>query len=158
MKSHFFFPFSLAFFLIVAPRVSAHGINVIARVEGDRILTESYFSSNIKVIDGQIKVFGPNSEQLLDGKTDTNGMFSFKIPQETDLRIVLESAMGHRAETVLKADEIRGKSLSKIQKVTGPGLLELILGLGVIFGLMGLTLYLRSRKKKSNTQKKDRFA
>jgi nickel transport protein len=149
MKSHFFFPFSLAFFLIVAPRVSAHGINVIARVEGDRILTESYFSSNIKVIDGQIKVFGPNSEQLLDGKTDTNGMFSFKIPQETDLRIVLESAMGHRAETVLKADEIRGKSLSKIQKVTGPGLLELILGLGVIFGLMGLTLYLRSRKRKS---------
>ena len=97
MKGRLVFPLVLVLFLIAAPRVNAHGINVTARVEGDRVLTESYFSNKIKVIDGQIKVFGPNGEQLLEGKTDTNGIFSFKIPQETDLKIVLESTMGHRA-------------------------------------------------------------
>ena len=116
LKGRLVFPLSLVLFLIAVPQANAHGINVTARVEGDRVLTESYFNSKIKVIDGQIKVFGPNGELLLEGKTDANGIFSFKIPQETDLRIVLESAMGHRAEYVLKADEIVGKSLSKIQK------------------------------------------
>jgi nickel transport protein len=107
MKGRLVFPLSLVLFLMVAPRVNAHGINVTARVEGDRILTESYFSNKIKVIDGQIKVYDPNGEQLLEGKTDANGIFSFKIPQETDLKIVLESAMGHRAEYVLQADDYR---------------------------------------------------
>jgi hypothetical protein len=144
---------------MVAPRVNAHGINVTARVEGDRILTESYFSNKIKVIDGQIKVYDPNGEQLLEGKTDANGIFSFKIPQETDLKIVLESAMGHRAEYVLQADEVMGKSLRKIRKERDPGFHKVIGGVGIILGLMGLTLYLRSRKRKSTTtQKRDRLA
>jgi hypothetical protein len=144
---------------MVAPRINAHGINVTARVEGDRILTESYFSNKIKVIDGQIKVYDPNGEQLLEGKTDANGIFSFKIPQETDLKIVLESAMGHRAEYVLQADEVMGKSLRKIRKERDPGFHKVIGGVGIILGLMGLTLYLRSRKRKSTTtQKRDRLA
>ncbi len=148
LKGRLVFPLSLVLFLIAVPRANAHGINVTARVEGDRVLTESYFNSKIKVIDGQIKVYGPSGEQLMEGKTDANGLFSFKIPQETDLRIVLESAMGHRAEYVLKADEIMGKSLSKIQKKRGPGFYEVIGGIGLILGLMGLTLYLRNRKRK----------
>ncbi len=148
LKGRLVFPLSLVLFLIAVPRANAHGINVTARVEGDRVLTESYFNSKIKVIDGQIKVFGPNGGLLLEGKTDANGIYSFKIPQETDLRIVLESAMGHRAEYVLKADEIMGKSLSKIQKKRGPGFYEVMGGIGLILGLTGLTLYLRSRKRK----------
>ncbi len=154
LKGRLVFPLSLVLFLIAVPRANAHGINVNARMEGGRILTESYFNSKIKVIDGQIKVFGPNGELLLEGKTDANGIYSFKIPQETDLRIVLESAMGHRAEYILKADEILGKSLSKIRKKRGPGFYEVMGGIGLILGLMGLTLYLRSRKNKSATSSK----
>ncbi len=147
---------ALALFFIVAPWVNAHGIDVIAWVEGDKVLTESYFSNRNKVIEGNIKVFGPSGEQLLEGKTDADGVFSFKIPQETDLRIVLESAMGHRAEYVLKADEIMGKSLSKIRKERGgPGFYEISVGLGVILGLTGLTLYFRNRKRKSILKKEN---
>jgi hypothetical protein len=147
-------PIALILFFIVVPWANAHGIDIMAWVEGDRVLTESYFSRKIKVIDGHIKVYGPSGEQLMEGKTDANGIFSFKIPQETDLRIVLESAMGHRAEYVLKADEIMGKSLSKIRKKRGPGFYEVMAGIGLILGLMGLTLYLRNRKKKSATSSK----
>ena len=154
VKGRLVFPLALVLFLIAAPRVNAHGINVTARVEGDRVLTESYFSNKIKVIDGQIKVFGPNGEQLIEGKTDANGIFSFKIPQETDLKIVLESAMGHRAEYVLQADEIKGKSVRKIRKERGPGFHKVIGGVGVILGLMVLILYLRNRKKESTASSK----
>ena len=147
-------PIALVLLIIVAPLVNAHGIDIMAWVEGDKVFTESYFSRKIKVIDGHIKVYAPSGEQLLEGKTDANGIFSFKIPQETELRIVLESAMGHRAEYVLKADEIMGKSLSKIRKKRGPGFYEVIGGIGLILGLMGLTLYLRNRKKKSATSSK----
>jgi nickel transport protein len=149
MKGRLVFPLALVLFLIAVPRVNAHGINVTARVEGDRVFTESYFSNKIKVIDGQIKVFGPNGEQLLEGKTDANGIFSFKIPQETDLKIVLESAMGHRAEYVLQADEIMGKSVRKIRKERSPGFYKVIGGVGIILGLMVLILYFKSRKRKS---------
>jgi nickel transport protein len=146
MKGRFLFPLFLVLLLFAAPQVNAHGINVTARVEGDRILTESYFSNKLKVIEGEVKVFGPDGKQLLEGKTDTNGIFSFKIPQETDLKIVLESAMGHRAVYVLQADEIMGKSSKKTRKEKGPVLYRVLGGLGVILGLTCIILYLRKRK------------
>ena len=143
---------AVTFIFIATPKINAHGINIIAWIEGDRVMTESYFSRDNKVIEGQIKVYGPSQKQLLEGKTDEKGLFSFKIPQETDLRIVLESAMGHRAETILKADEIKEKSVISPQKEGGPSIFKIILGLGVIFGLMFLILYLRKRKSKARPE------
>jgi nickel transport protein len=43
----------------------------------------------------------------LEGKTDNKGEFSFKIPKVTDLRIVLNAAMGHKAEWTVPESEIR---------------------------------------------------
>ena len=40
------------------------------------------------------------------------GEFSFRIPKKTDLRIVLEAAMGHRAEYILKLDEMNREDVS----------------------------------------------
>ena len=150
----FLLSITMTFIFIATPTVNAHGININAWVEGDRIMTESYFSRENKVIEGQIKVYGPSQKQLLEGRTDEKGLFSFKIPQETDLRIVLESAMGHRAETVLKADEIKQKSVIRPRKERGPSILKVLLGIGVIFGLMVLTLYLRKRQKRSTAASK----
>jgi nickel transport protein len=43
--------------------------------------------------------------ELLNGRTNKNGEFSFKIPEIADLRIVLESSMGHGAEYLFKKSE-----------------------------------------------------
>jgi len=51
-------------------------------------------------------VFDLSGNKLLEGKTNDNGEFSFKIPKKADLRIVLEATMGHKTEYILKADEI----------------------------------------------------
>ena len=139
---------SMVLFFYLVTVVHAHRVYVFARVEGDLILTESYFRDERKVKDGVIRVYGPSGEQLLEGKTDERGVFSFKIPQETDLRIVLDVSMGHRTEYVLKADELTGRASIRRQKERVPGLPEIGKGVGILLGLAGLFIYLNLRKKR----------
>ena len=128
----------LVLFFTSLDTVHAHGVYVFARVDGDRILTESYFSDERKVKDGVIRVYDPSGALLLAGKTDENGLFSFTVPQRTDLKIVLEASMGHRAEYLLKANELTGKVSIPEQRERGPGLLEAGEGVGIILLIAGL--------------------
>ena len=101
-----FLSMSMVFFLVLVCPVYAHRVYLFAWVEGDTVYTESYFGSKKKAIGGLISVFDPSGKKLLEGKTNEKGEFSFKIPQRNDLRIVLDATMGHRAEYILKADEL----------------------------------------------------
>ena len=53
----------VVFFYAVAT-AHAHGVYVFARVQGDRILTESYFSDERKIKDGVIKVYAPSGKLI----------------------------------------------------------------------------------------------
>jgi len=174
----------------------AHSVYIYAWVEGDTVYTESYFGSNKRVMGGLVKVFDPSGKKLLEGKTNEQGEFSFKIPEKTDLRIVLDATMGHGAEFILRAGELPGvagtrkqevekeiekrdsqeiaptpvqadveqirtvmekvldsrlnpiiRSLAKIQEEKGPGMTEIVGGIGYIVGIMGLVLFFRGRKR-----------
>ena len=87
----------------------AHRVLVFAFAEGDTIHTESKFVPNDPVRQGKILVMDAKTgQELLTGTTDDQGKFSFKIPpeaaaQKMDLKIVVEAAMGHRGEWLLKA-------------------------------------------------------
>lgn len=98
----------LLLFLSLAAPASAHRVNVFAWVEGDTVNTESFFSDGKKASNAQIEVFDSRGERLLSGKTDKEGMFSFKLPDKTDLKIVLHASMGHRAEFNLSGSEVMG--------------------------------------------------
>jgi nickel transport protein len=84
---------------------------VFASAEGDAIYTESKFVPNTPVRQGQVLVLEQKTgKSLLTGQTDNQGKFSFKIPAEAaaqrmDLKIVVEAAMGHQGEWLLKADK-----------------------------------------------------
>ena len=88
----------------------AHRVLVFAYAEGDTIHTESTFVPDTPVRQGKILVQNRKTGQvLLTGQTDDQGKFFFKIPaeavaQKMDLNIVVEAAMGHRGEWLLKAD------------------------------------------------------
>jgi nickel transport protein len=166
---------------------------IFAWVEGDTVFTESKFSGGKKAMNAQVLVFDKGGKQLLEGKTDKKGEFSFKVPKLTDLRLVLNAAMGHKAEWTIpeselrescgdlgskKADEslqpvavglskeeIKGlieESLDRklrpiIKMMTesqskGPSVTEIIGGIGYIFGLMGLVIYFRNRRKKMDSK------
>ena len=88
----------------------AHRVLVFAYAEGDTIHTESKFIPDTPVRQGKVLVLDPKTGQvLLTGQTNEQGKFSFKIPaaaaaQKLDLKIVVEAAMGHRGQWLLKAD------------------------------------------------------
>ena len=171
-----------------------HKVYIFAWTEGDMIHTESYFGGNKKVQDGTIKVFNTEGKELVSGKTNENGEYSFKIPEIADLRIVLESSMGHGAEYLFKKSEFSSdqvpateittdtktteetesplqvsadhdllrkeieaaletklkpviKELAKLREDRGPGVTEIVGGIGYILGIMGIVAYMKSRRK-----------
>jgi len=178
--------FCLAFY-ILSGFAYAHKVYVFAWVEAGKIYTESYFSGNKKVKNGQIEVFDSSGQKLLEGKTDEQGLFSFLPPGKEDLRIILNAGMGHRAEYLLGAEQIPKSAVRKsepakekgdldvsteqirevvdqalkerlkpierrlaaMEKERGPGITEVLGGIGYIIGLMGIVLYFKSRRARS---------
>jgi nickel transport protein len=94
--------------LLAASPSRAHRVTIFAWVDGDTIHTESKFGAGQKVQGGEVLVMDEAGNQLLAGKTDTNGEFSFPVPQKTALKIVLDATMGHRAEWFIPLSEITG--------------------------------------------------
>lgn len=186
--------FILIFILFFyASAAYAHKVYLFAWTEGDMIHTESYFGGDKKVRDGIIRVFNTEGKELVRGKTNENGEFSFKIPEIADLRIVLESSMGHGAEYLFKKsefspdqtattevvsdasvskepeaplqvstdkDELRKeieetldaklkpviREMAKLREDKGPGVTEIVGGIGYILGIMGIVAYMKSRR------------
>jgi nickel transport protein len=62
----------------------AHKVTIFAWVDGDTVFTESKFSGGKKAINAQVLVFDRDGKQLLEGKTDSKGEFSFKVPKIPD--------------------------------------------------------------------------
>ena len=202
----------LSFVLCFTPTAWGHKVNVFAYVQGDKVVVEGYFSGNVKAQDSSVEVFDSDGKKILQGKTDTNGMYFFRLadlPSITGaMKIVLDAGMGHKAVYNLSADELpspTGKAavsrtevgtkevqisreagapeigpipvqdapvLKKVvaeeldrkiqpilrmlgeqqkllmeQKLKGPGVTEIIGGIGWIFGIIGVWTYLISRKR-----------
>ena len=93
--------------LLITPSTAwAHKVNVFAYVEGDMVVTESYFNDGRKCQDSVIEVFDAQGEKLLEGTTDSEGQFSFKFPAAGDLLIRLTASMGHQAEYMVPATDL----------------------------------------------------
>jgi nickel transport protein len=92
--------------LLLAGSLHAHNVIIFAWVEGDRVYTESKFSGGRKAKNAAVEVYDTDGTKLLEGKTDENGEFDFKIPQKTELKVVLNAGMGHRGEWTIPLDEI----------------------------------------------------
>ena len=90
-----------------APAV-AHKVTIFAWVEGDTVYTQSKFSGGRKAKGSTVVVYDMEGNLLLEGKTDENGKFSFKVPQKTALKVALKASMGHLAEWTIPAEEIIG--------------------------------------------------
>ena len=109
MKKKLYLILILIFLIIIIMDVSvfAHKVNIFAYVEGDKVYTESYFSDGKKCVESKIEVFDNQGDKVLEGLTDEEGAFSFEIPSgDGDLKIVLTASMGHRAEYIIRADEL----------------------------------------------------
>ena len=91
---------------LTARRASAHKVNVFAWVEGHTVFVEGYFSGGKKAQNSLVEVYNGAGEKLLEGRTNEKGEFSFKIPEKTDLKIVLTASMGHKNDFIIPATDI----------------------------------------------------
>lgn len=112
----------LASVLIISTTLtaSAHKVIIFAWVEGDTVFTESKFSGGKRAINALVEVFDREGQQLLEGKTDDKGEFSFKVPKLTDLRVVLTAGTGHKGEWTIPESEIR-EAVALLEKKPAEG-------------------------------------
>ncbi|MBU2521314.1 MAG: hypothetical protein KKD50_03690 [Proteobacteria bacterium] len=105
--------FFLSIFIFSDIPAFAHKVSIFAWVEGDTVYTQSKFSRGKKTKEAPVIVFDLEGNKLLEGKTDDNGEFSFKIPKKTALKVVLKASMGHMAEWKIPLEEINPGVVSK---------------------------------------------
>ncbi len=105
--------FSVALWLVFSNVPAwAHRVTIFAWVEGDTVCTQSKFSGGRKAKGATVVVYDKEGNQLLEGRTDEKGQFSFKVPQKTELKVALKASMGHLAEWTIPAEEIMGAAAS----------------------------------------------
>ncbi len=97
----------LWFLPVALKSVSAHRLNVFAWVDGDTIYVESKFSGGKKVNVGKVVVMDPQGVELLSGLTNDQGEFSFKVPGQSDLRIIIMAGQGHQGEWTVRKTELQ---------------------------------------------------
>ena len=114
LKVIIFFLFTVLYLAMSVPWALAHKVLLTAYVEGDSVFVEGGFSDGTPCKNAGIEVFDPSGKKLLEGKTNENGEFSFKPPQKTDLKLVLNAGMGHRGEYTVQADEL--PDMTRLQK------------------------------------------
>ena len=110
MKGRLYLILIFLFLIIIVINIPifAHKVNIFTYVEGNKVYTESYFNDGKKCVSSKMEIFDNQGNKWLEGLTDQEGNFSFEIPQEEgDLKIVLTASMGHRAECIIRADELR---------------------------------------------------
>ncbi|MDL1984432.1 MAG: hypothetical protein LWX54_09650 [Deltaproteobacteria bacterium] len=111
------FLFSLIIFVILFDMPAfAHKVSIFAWVEDDTVYTRSKFSKGKRVKNSPVIVFDSDGNKLLEGKTDENGEFSFKIPKQSALKVVLKASMGHMAEWKIPFEEINPEAVSNNSK------------------------------------------
>lgn len=91
---------------IHSPRAQAHRINVFAWVEGDTVFTQSKFSGGGRPKGATIEVYDNEGRKLLEGLTDQDGHFSFKLPQKTALKVVVKAGGGHQGSWQIPIEEV----------------------------------------------------
>jgi nickel transport protein len=101
---------SISASFIICPLAWGHGVHVFAYVDGQKIFVEGYFTGKSKAVDSVVEVFDAQGNKLTEGRTDNNGVYSFKaldvVPVRGDLRIVLKAGPEHQAEFLIPASEL----------------------------------------------------
>jgi nickel transport protein len=98
--------FGLIILLLWAAPCFAHKVNLFAYVEGETVYVESYFPDGRAVTNGKIEVFDEGKILLLEGHTDSEGLFHFPIPKYDNLTIVLDASMGHKTTYEINRQEL----------------------------------------------------
>ena len=91
---------------LVATPVFAHGIQVFAFADGDRIEGSAHFAGGGVARGARIRVLDAQGGLLAELEPDAEGVFSYRARAPVDHLIVAETGDGHRAEWRVSAAEL----------------------------------------------------
>ncbi len=161
---------------LAAPEAFAHKISIHVRTEGDAVFVDCRYADGKKVGQGEIRVVDAGGVEVSRGRTDDNGLYSFKVVRRDQYRILLDDGTGHRAESRIEAgppdvgglpappparpetdveavlESTLDRKLAPIHarlnelEGRGPDIRDILGGLGYILGIVGLAAYFRSRR------------
>lgn len=80
----------------------AHKVNIFAYIEGGSVYSESYFPDGRPVESGTVRVYDPDGQMLLEGRTDNTGLFNFPTQAVSPLVLEIDAGMGHKNRFELK--------------------------------------------------------
>lgn len=100
----FTFFISSLLLILASGLADAHKLNVFAWVKGDIVYVESKLSGGKKIKQGKFIIYDPQGNSILEGITDDEGEFSFKVPWKTTLKIVVIAGTGHKGEWTVPAE------------------------------------------------------
>jgi nickel transport protein len=92
--------------------VSAHGIHLHLRVEGDEIRGRADFVGGGPVTEARITVYSPGGRTLGSTKTDDEGRFAYTPREAVDHRFRLDAGAGHAVEETVKTGELPASLLT----------------------------------------------
>ncbi len=94
--------------LLLSSTAYAHKVSIYAYAEEGMVFAEGYFADGSRSRNSLVEVFNAETgEKLLEGRTDNEGKFSFKIPGAHPLKLVLHASMGHQNDYTLDEEEVK---------------------------------------------------
>ncbi len=106
--------------LLVCSQAIAHNVTVFAWVDGETVHVESKFSGGRKPVAAPVEVYDSQGKLLLKGVTDDKGEFSFKVPEITEMKVVLQAGMGHKGEWTILLSDLAGLSIDTPPQAAEP--------------------------------------
>src|SRR5262245_21669573 len=80
--------------------VHAHALGARWRIDRDRVVVEAYFSTKEPAQDAAVKV-REGEKVIAEGRTDSQGRWSFPVPLAGRYEIVVDAGLGHLTEIEL---------------------------------------------------------
>jgi len=133
----------------------AHGVDYEVK-EGKAVVLKVGYDDGEPMSYAEVKIFSPENKDIehQNGRTDKNGCFAFLPDQPGEWKVIVNDGMGHGVVTEIKVSAeggsaSGGKETMKIETAAKgwPRWQKLITGIGIIWGLAGLILYFRVRRR-----------
>lgn len=106
-----------------------------------RIVVEASMGHKNEYVLKADELWGNEGATTEKSKTDEGQALSGKEVEAEQIQAIVEKALDSRLKPIIR-------ELAKIRKEKGPGLTEIIGGIGYIFGLMGVVLFFWSKKSR----------
>lgn len=148
---------ALALLVILPQQALAHALGISCQIVAERVEVEVYFDDNTPASEAAIRVLDANGQVVAEGRTDSQGRWSFSIAATGKYHVEANAGAGHRArkeiviETGRSADVGQENAPVPVPKdreeFTRFPLLQIVLGLAIIGGLaLVLRFILRARR------------